>query len=101
MSGCTNYVPSPQRSMIRRAASALVKEIVHRKHVNNSGSNSGSGFGSGINKADTNNEEIDSRMGSLVRLERTWSTNVMTANGEEKERRYFGDALKDGYVLCQ
>lgn len=98
LSGC-NYVPSPQRITIRRATSALVKEVVHRKHVAGS-SGSGSGSGSGI-KTEMNNEEIDSRMGSLVRLERTWSTNIMTANGEEKERRYFGDALKDGYVLCQ
>lgn len=59
-------------------------------------------------------------MRALARLERIWSkngssgvcnsTNVstsalsssgLTASGEERERRLFCEALRDGYVLCQ
>ena len=65
--------------------------------------------------------EVEVRTRELARLERVWSksersgvcssTNVstaalsscsgLTANGEERERRLFCDALRDGYVLCQ
>ena len=61
-------------------------------------------------------EQVESRIGSLARLERMWgrsggggsSSTLGTAGGgagaganEDRERRIFGDALKDGYVLCQ
>lgn len=63
-------------------------------------------------------EEVEVRMRALARLERIWSksgnsgfsNNVSTAalsssglsaSGEERERRLFSDALRDGYVLCQ
>ena len=65
--------------------------------------------------------EVEVRMRELARLGRVWgksdssgactSTNVstaalsscsgLTADGEERERRLFCDALRDGYVLCQ
>ncbi len=62
-------------------------------------------------------EEVEVRLRSLVRLERVWgrSGSGMTsasqlssvggsgisAAGEERERRHFGEALRDGFVLCQ
>ena len=65
--------------------------------------------------------EVEVRTRALARLERVWSksgssgdcssTNVptaalsrsssLTASGEERERRLFCEALRDGYVLCQ
>ena len=55
--------------------------------------------------------EVEVRTRALARLERIWSkngsngasgsTNISTASGEERERRLFGDTLRDGYVLCQ
>lgn len=63
-------------------------------------------------------EEVESRTKGLVRLERVWMTRPTTVavrrgsvdgaaiagnstGGEEKERRMFCEALRDGYVLCQ
>lgn len=57
-------------------------------------------------------------MRALVRLERIWGKigggtsssqlNILAgmspggpSAGEERERRLFGDALRDGFVLCQ
>jgi len=61
--------------------------------------------------------EVELRLRSLARLERVWVKNIgpstthlnfnpsmtstgLSAGGEERERRLFGDALKDGFVLC-
>lgn len=61
---------------------------------------------------------VEVRMRPLARLERIWgksgtqasSSNVnvsglsssgLSASGEERERRLFGEALRDGFVLCQ
>lgn len=71
-------------------------------------------------------EEIELRLRALARLERIWkrggATNTTGVSntpgsvvtgfgvlgpggassvGEDRERRLFSDALKDGYVLCQ
>lgn len=71
-------------------------------------------------------EEIELRLGALARLERIWGKNGganahgvsntsgsavagfgglgvggVSSVGEDRERRLFSDALKDGYVLCQ
>ena len=71
-------------------------------------------------------EEIELRLRALARLERIWgrsaganangvsntSGNAITgfgglgaggvsSMGEDRERRLFSEALKDGYVLCQ
>ena len=69
-------------------------------------------------------EEVESRMRSLVRLERTWaagrgtttalgtlsgarrsSVDVSNSNGggtaDDRERKVFCESLRDGYVLCQ
>ncbi|PCH44333.1 Pkinase-domain-containing protein [Wolfiporia cocos MD-104 SS10] len=61
-------------------------------------------------------EEVEVRMGRLSRLERVWGksgvgmgsssqlgtgSGGISAGGEERERRLFSEALRDGYVLCQ
>jgi hypothetical protein len=66
-------------------------------------------------------KEIEVRMRALARLERIWGksgssasgSNVMSSSpgglsssglsaaGEDRERRLFSEALRDGYVLCQ
>lgn len=61
-------------------------------------------------------EEVEIRMRALSRLERIWgksgangsSSNLpnvgasgLSASGEERERRLFAEALRDGFVLCQ
>lgn len=64
-------------------------------------------------------EEVEARLQPLARLERVWgksgasvngsvtqlgatgSGTAISASGEERERRLFTEALRDGYVLCQ
>lgn len=69
-------------------------------------------------------EEIELRLRALARLERVWAKNGgasvtggpnapgitgfgglspggVSSMGEDRERRLFSEALKDGYVLCQ
>ncbi|OBZ73803.1 hypothetical protein A0H81_05896 [Grifola frondosa] len=65
-------------------------------------------------------EEVEVRMRALARLERVWgksgggmssssqlnsvsalSSSGLSAGGEERERRLFCEALRDGYVLCK
>ena len=62
-------------------------------------------------------EEVEYRLRPLARLERIWTRtgamgsttqvnlagqgNGVASGSEEKERRLFADALRDGYVLCQ
>ena len=65
-------------------------------------------------------EEVEMRMRNLARLERVWgksgggmgsssqlssiggmSSSGLSASGEERERRLFTEALRDGFVLCQ
>ena len=62
-------------------------------------------------------EEVEVRLRALARLERIWGRsgaiasssqvnvaglgNGVASGSEEKERRLFGEALRDGFVLCQ
>jgi hypothetical protein len=51
-------------------------------------------------------EEVELRVRVLVRLERVWGRSAhnspgTSTSGEERERKTFVDALRDGYVLCQ
>ncbi|KAF8265069.1 hypothetical protein EI94DRAFT_1590153 [Lactarius quietus] len=62
-------------------------------------------------------EEVECRMRALARLERIWGKSGASTNGsatqisgmgssanmagEERERKMFTEALRDGYVLCQ
>ncbi|KAI0953922.1 hypothetical protein AcV7_007316 [Taiwanofungus camphoratus] len=65
-------------------------------------------------------EEVEVRMRGLARLERVWgksgigmssssqlssagglSSSGLSAGGEEREKRLFCEAMRDGYVLCQ
>lgn len=95
------------RELIRSAASFLCKEMLKPP--------------SQVNKSSLEPkewEEVEARLRALARLERIWSrsgamgstsqVNVVgiggggvASGGEEKERRLFAEALRDGYVLCQ
>lgn len=98
------------RELIRTATSMLCKEIIKiPPHMARSES--------GIKDW----EEVGMRMQALVRSERIWgksggvssgsSSNLnstagmtssgLSASGEERERRLFHEALRDGFVLCQ
>ncbi|THH32473.1 hypothetical protein EUX98_g1723 [Antrodiella citrinella] len=63
-------------------------------------------------------EEVELRLRSLSRLERVWgksggganssqvnvsglTSSGLSAGGEDRERKQFAEALRDGYVLCQ
>jgi hypothetical protein len=88
------------REALRAATSILCREMLRP----------GQSTGLGIRES----EEVEVRMRALARLERVWGksgastngsatqvgVNVSTA-GEERERRLFTEALRDGYVLCQ
>jgi hypothetical protein len=97
------------REAVRAATSLLCKEMLRP----------GQGTGLGIRDS----EEVEVRMRALARLERVWGKSGASANGsvtqlgttgsgivggtavstpgEERERRLFSEALRDGYVLCQ
>lgn len=99
-----------QRELIRSATSILCKEL--RKappHL--------SGNQSGLREW----EGVEHRLQHLIRVERIWGKSGSTlgpsssqlsvaggvnpsglsAGGEERERRLFADALRDGFILCQ
>lgn len=57
-------------------------------------------------------EEVKRRIAALARLERVWGKSgainqespgrgILSASGEERERKLFAEALKDGFILCQ
>jgi len=91
---------SPHRETIRTASAYLAKEFARRPpHF-------------GINVW----QEVEVRLRALFRLERIWGKSGTGAStgtavgapgsaglggGEERERRIFLEALRDGYVLCQ
>jgi hypothetical protein len=92
------------REAVRAATSLLCKELLRP----------GQSTGLGIRES----EEVEVRMRALARLERVWGKSGTSANGsvtqlsatgsgivstsgEERERRLFSEALRDGYVLCQ
>ncbi|KAF8517908.1 hypothetical protein BU17DRAFT_23814, partial [Hysterangium stoloniferum] len=82
---------SPQREMIRKASTVLVKELV-RKRSSLTGGNV-TGIGVGVL------EEVEMRMRMLERVERIRGS-VTAPAGEEKERKAFGETVKDGVILC-
>ena len=105
-----SYNPE-NRELVRRATSLLCKEII-KPPAHMSRTESGM----------RDWEEVEIRMRSLVRLERIWqktpvspsaassTSNVNIAglssssgsiSGEERERKLFSEALRDGFVLCQ
>ncbi len=96
------------REAVRVATAILCREM----------SRPGQNTGLGIRES----EEVEVRMRALARLERVWGKSGASANGsvtqlgttgsgiisgsastagEERERRLFTEALRDGYVLCQ
>lgn len=98
-----------QRELIRLAMSVLCKEL--RKPPPH------------LSRADRQREwaEVEVRMQPLIRMERVWgkssriasasasqvtftglsSASVVSNAGEERERKLFCDALRDGVILCQ
>ncbi|KAG5654371.1 hypothetical protein H0H81_003829 [Sphagnurus paluster] len=100
--------PNPEyRELIRTASTLLCKEVVKvPSHMSKSEA--------GVKDW----EEVEVRVRALSRAERIWgksgaiasgsSSNLNTsgaiglsASAEERERKLFGDALRDGFVLCQ
>ncbi|KAF9511360.1 hypothetical protein BS47DRAFT_1263082, partial [Hydnum rufescens UP504] len=81
---------SPQREAIRTAASFILKESLRPP----------TDLGPLTKQW---NDEMESRTRALARLERSWivSSGTGTISGEERERKAFCEALRDGYVLCQ
>ncbi|KAG7093683.1 hypothetical protein E1B28_007341 [Marasmius oreades] len=97
------------RELIRTATSMICKEIIKPPaHMARTAT--------GIKDW----EEVDFRTRALVRLERIWGKSGVSASssnvnvnalplsssglslaGEERERRLFTEALRDGFVLCQ
>jgi hypothetical protein len=88
------------REALRTATSVLCKEMLRP----------GQSTGLGIRES----EEVEARLRALARLERVWGKSSASTNGsatqvgvgvsttgEERERRLFTEALRDGYVLCQ
>jgi hypothetical protein len=97
------------REAVRVASSVLCKEMLRP------------GKTTGLGERES--EEVEVRMRALARLERVWGkSSAVPANGsvtqlgqtgsgmiagsvsiagEERERRLFTEALRDGYVLCQ
>lgn len=102
--------PNPEyRELIRTATSMLCKEMIKiPPHMSRSKS--------GIKDW----EEVEFRTRNLTRSERTWAkggvyggstsnlssvggitSSGLSSGGEERERRLFCEALRDGFVLCQ
>jgi len=52
-------------------------------------------------------DHVERRLQPLIRAQRVWSkspspgTAALTSPAEERERKQFADAVRDGYVLCQ
>ncbi|KAH9852020.1 Pkinase-domain-containing protein [Lenzites betulinus] len=94
------------RELIRSATAFLCKEMLKPPSKISK---------SGLEPKDW--EEVEMRLRALARLERIWTRsgavasssqvnvsamgNGVASGSEEKERRLFGEALRDGYVLCQ
>ncbi|KAJ6581497.1 hypothetical protein B0H19DRAFT_927936 [Mycena capillaripes] len=93
------------RDLIRTATSMLCKEVV-KPPLHMSRTDAGL----------KDWEEVEMRVRALARLERIWgrsgiggsSSNItlgtpggVSVGGEDRERRLFTEALRDGFVLCQ
>ena len=95
------------RELIRSATSFLCKEMLKPPSQVNKSSLDPKDF-----------DEVEVRLRALARMERIWTRsgamgssttqvnvvglgNGVASGGEEKERRLFAEALRDGYVLCQ
>ncbi|KAI6114854.1 Pkinase-domain-containing protein [Pisolithus croceorrhizus] len=105
----TSHSTPEQRELIRLAMSVLCKEL--RKPPPH------------LSRADRQREwaEVEVRMQPLIRMERVWgesgriagasasqitftglsSASVVSNAGEERERKLFCEALRDGVILCQ
>ena len=89
------------RELIRTATSMLCREMIRPPpHMNKTESGT------------RDWEEVRRRLAALARLERVWGKSgvinqgspgggILSTSGEERERRLFAEALKDGFILCQ
>ena len=105
-SGSSNSLPSSAHyEALRTATSVLCEQMLRQR--------------TGLDKREL--EEVRVRMRPLGRLELVWRESVVSTNGsatalgasankmgvganvvgEERARRLFAKALRDGYVLCQ
>jgi hypothetical protein len=93
--------PPEHRELIRTATSMLCREMI-RIPPHMSKSESGT----------RDWEEVKRRIAAPARLERVWGKSgainqespggsILSASGEERERKIFAEALKDGFILCQ
>ncbi|KAG8745663.1 hypothetical protein FRC10_007360 [Ceratobasidium sp. 414] len=92
----SSLAPAPFHEEIRSATSFLVKELARQPgHIKNK-----------------DWEEVQLRLSPLARAERVWGPSGAVvcsqlgspgsgSKAAERERKYFGDALRDGVVLCQ
>lgn len=93
----SSLAPVPFREEIRAASSFLVKELARQPpHIK-----------------EKDWVEVEMRLRQLIRAERVWGPSGAGVTGSqlgspgsgsrgaERERRVFGDALRDGVVLCQ
>ncbi|CAE6452233.1 unnamed protein product [Rhizoctonia solani] len=92
----SSLAPAPFREEIRAAASFIIKELSRQPPQ----------------IKDKDWIEVEMRLRPLVRAERVWAPSGAgpvaggqisspSSRGAERERRVFGDALRDGVVLCQ
>ena len=99
-SGSLVQPTSNHHELLRTAASLICKETLKSPSKMEAG------------KRDWGEVEVRTR--ALARLERIWtksgvcsptatlsSSSGLSASGEERERKLFCEALRDGYVLCQ
>lgn len=88
---------SPQRDLVRQAGRLLVTELVDRRNHN--------GWvpaGSSKDEVREIGEELDKRLNALGRMVKMYGKSSSGGPGaEERERKCFAEAVKDGYVLCQ
>ncbi|CAL1715053.1 unnamed protein product [Somion occarium] len=103
--GASAYTSPEHRELIRTASSIIIRDMlkppsqVRESHMDQK-----------------QYEEVELRLRALARLERVWgksgingsttqlnsmSSSGLSAGGEDRERRHFCEALRDGYVLCQ
>lgn len=100
--GNSGYTNPEHRELVRTSASILIRDLLKPpSHLRES------------SMSQEEYEEVELRLRNLARLERVWgksgangSTSQLTssglsAGGEDRERRHFCEALKDGYVLCR
>lgn len=109
-SSITGSTLSPQREALRVASTFIVKEMAKPPPAVLRASSTTSPYG-GLAGAPAGAktdpwDEVERRLAPLVRVERIWGSSTVgggtiSGGGEDRERRIFCEALRDGYVLAQ